>query len=157
MDPPIQPSTFYNGEDPTSVTAALPPVRYRNIETFDQYVDPVRTAGMHYVALQMSEFDGEAPYAAPLTIAVAVDGRPQGAPTYSRSDGRPSAAETDDAAADGDPTGSDRQTAGTDRVEAADTAGGSPVGAVVAVIAVLGLAGVGGLVLYRRRGSRPAG
>lgn len=73
----------YNGEDVATWTAAFIPARQRNIEPIDTVDNQNAMAGDYYIAIEMGAAeDDQQNFAAPLTIAVAVDGKVTGKPAY---------------------------------------------------------------------------
>lgn len=60
----------------------LTPVAYRNRESDDDAVSPLRLAGSYYLLVQMSDEDGLRNLDIPVEIAVEVQGQPQAGPAY---------------------------------------------------------------------------
>ncbi len=75
---------FYNGAEPHLVTAVLPPVRWRNVESFDSDIAANNHDGYVYVVLGMGLLDSERPdqFAAPVRIRAETVGAPSGEPEY---------------------------------------------------------------------------
>ena len=145
---PVRDSDFYNGAEPTSLTFATAPVRLRNAETFDLYVDSTTAAGDYWFGVEMGRLSELTRFAAPLTIEVEVVGDVAGEPVFT---GSPSpAAEPAPAKGSGD-----RDAADVDAAEGPGGAGPAPVLGLGAVL-VVGAAGLGWW-LGRRRGGASGG
>jgi Ca-activated chloride channel family protein len=143
----VQGSGFYNGDRPLTVTAAHPPVRWRNLESTDSDVQRSSVAGYYYFTLEMSGDSDRASerFQAPVRLAVAVDGQEGGSPEYDgevRGEPAPSASAQPEAAAEQQATEADDSSTGFDLATWALPAAG--------VALVVALALVGGFVLGRR-------
>jgi Ca-activated chloride channel family protein len=79
---PVSDTGFYNGVDPTALTFALAPVRLRNGELFDFYVDRTTLAGEYVFSVEMGQLDDDTPFAAPITLEVEVLGDVEGEPDF---------------------------------------------------------------------------
>lgn len=126
----------YMGGEPEVLTAAFIPVRARNIEPIETTVNENAMAGDYYFSIEMgAPGDGERNFAAPLTIAVEVEGKESGAPKYARAFTK---------------AGDKAKTR-----DKADSDGGVSTVLLVGVgtVAVLTL-GSGALILRRRRGKQ---
>ena len=82
---PVRDSDFYNGAEPTSLTFATAPVRLRNAEAFDLYVDSTTAAGDYWFGVEMGRLSELTRFAAPLTIEVEVVGDVAGEPVFTGS------------------------------------------------------------------------
>jgi hypothetical protein len=150
---PVRESDFYNGDEPTALTFATAPVRLRNAEVFDMYVDSTTQAGEYWFGVEMGRLSDETKFAAPLTIEVEVVGDVAGEPAFAGAVSP--TAEPSRAGGAGD--GEAGRTAGSDGAGDADAVpepegpGAAPVLGLGAVV-LAGAAGLGWWV-GRRRGS----
>ncbi len=80
----VSPAARYNGERPVTLTQAHPPVRYRNAESLDSRIKQNSLAGYYYFTVEMGRDNDRAAeqFAAPVRLAVAVDGQEVGVPEY---------------------------------------------------------------------------
>lgn len=80
----VRPTGRYNGDDPVPLTQAQPPVRFRNVESPSSRINDSSLDGYYYFTLEMggdSDLAAEQ-FAAPVRLAVAVDGEETGVPEY---------------------------------------------------------------------------
>ncbi len=78
-----RPNGTYTGERPVTLTQAHPPVRYRNVESSYSAINQNALAGYYYFTIEMGAGnDEDQRFAAPVRLAVAVDGQEEGAPEY---------------------------------------------------------------------------
>jgi Ca-activated chloride channel family protein len=150
-DTGVNGSGFYNGEKPLTLTAAQPPVHYRNIESSDGQLRRSSIAGTYWFTLEMggdSDRTDER-FQAPVRLAVELGGEEAGEPDYAGAvEGSPSPT----AAA----SPNERTEAGAAERSSTDDGGGIPwlpLGLAAAVLVVLA-ALLGGFVLGRRGRTR---
>jgi Ca-activated chloride channel family protein len=155
QDKDVDGGGFYNGAEPHLVTAVLPPVRWRNIESFDSSIAANNHDGYVYVVLGMGLLDSERPdeFAAPVRIRAETVGDPAGEPQYAGEvqapTDEPSPREETADPADDTATGVD-----ADSDADADADDGPPLGALLGG-AVVALIAAGAVVLGVRRSRRP--
>lgn len=144
---------FYNGAEPHLVTATLPPLRWRNVESANPDVAAHHHDGYTYVVLGMGLLDTRRPdeYAAPVRIRAETVGTVEGEPEYA-GEVQPPTNPTD---ASSSPSGPDATVEAADPVEqSADTVGddgGLPWVALVAGGVLVLLAAVATVLGARRR------
>ena len=157
LDAGVQNSGRYNGSDPLGLTSAHAPVRYRNLETYENEARLDATAGFYYFTLEMGKDPDPAAerFAAPVRLAVALDGEETGAPEYAGEVQGASASPTPE------PEGTDDEAVGAaDSTEpTASSTDGLPVPVWVLVagglvlIGAIALAVLAGFRAGRRRAS----
>ena len=78
------PSGRYNGDKPVTITEAYPPVRLRNLVPFDSEITENAIAGDYYFTIEMGGGSDRAEerFAAPVRIAVELDGERSGEPSF---------------------------------------------------------------------------
>ncbi|MBK5216680.1 MAG: hypothetical protein JJE02_03765 [Propionibacteriales bacterium] len=76
-------NALYNGAEAEDVTAALPPVRLKNAGADGIYIDRAALAGDYFFSVEMGRLDEDTNFAAPMTIAVELDGKVSGVPKFS--------------------------------------------------------------------------
>ncbi|GAA1931887.1 VWA domain-containing protein [Nocardioides marmoribigeumensis] len=142
---------FYNGAEPHLVTAVLPPVRWRNVESFDPGIAAHNHAGFVYVVLGMGLLDSERPdqFAAPVRIRAETVGEPAGEPAYAGQVRAP----TDESSPTTGTASADSGDANDDDNEEKATADGLPLAALLGGGVVVLLAAAA-LVLGLRRRAR---
>lgn len=150
---PLDGGGFYDGDEARVLTAALPPIRVRNAEAADSYLDTHTRAGEVHVVLGMGFLRSDAPdsFAVPVRLRVEVVGEPSGVPEYAAGQepvsvtATPSPTPAPETDADDD--------AGDDAAEtaaAADEGGPGALGLLLGLGALL-LAGLVAAVLLRLR------
>lgn len=85
-DTGVTSSGRFSGDNPYTLTAAFIPVRQRNVEPIGGAINQNAMAGDYFFSIEMGAASAdEQHFAAPLTIAVAVDGAATGAPKYAKT------------------------------------------------------------------------
>jgi Ca-activated chloride channel family protein len=139
---------FYNGAQPHLITAFAPPVRWRNVESFDSAIAAHNHDGYVYVVLGMGLLDNERPddFAAPVRIRAETVGEPSGEPDYAGEVSAPV-----DEASPSTETADPEDPADPGTAESTDDGGGLPLGMLLTggVVALVVLAA--GALLARRR------
>ena len=147
---PVSDSGFYNGVDPNPLTFVVAPVRLRNAELYDFYVDSTDVAGEYFFSVEMGRLDDDTRFAAPLRVEVDVVGDVAGEPTFDGPVASASASPAPSAA------GAPQQADGAPAAAAPSDDGpgtGATVGLVVLVLAAV----AGGAALLLRRRSQATG
>lgn len=148
---------FYNGAEAHTVTAVVPPVRVRNVESSSSDLAANGHDGHVYAVLGMGLLDNDRPddFAAPVTLRAEVVGEPEGAPEYAGEvAGGPSAGASGSASSTTEATAPAGEASDGDARAAADEdagVGGVPLLAVVGGLALAVAAVAGGLLARRRR------
>ena len=75
-------SEFYNGAEPTVVTAVVPPLRLANAGSPKGAIRGATRGGDQYFVLGMGALDADTDFAAPVSIRAELVGEPEGVPEY---------------------------------------------------------------------------
>lgn len=75
-------SEFYNGDEPTVVTAVVPPLRLANAGSSKGALRGATRGGDQYFVLGMGALDADTDFAAPVAIRAELVGEPDGVPEY---------------------------------------------------------------------------
>ena len=80
----VRGSGFYSGDEPLTVTAANPPVRWRNLESTDINLRRSSVAGHYYFTLEMGGDTDRADerFQAPVRLVVVLDGQEEKGPDF---------------------------------------------------------------------------
>lgn len=142
----VRPTGRYNGEAPVSLTQAPPPVRFRNVESPTSEVSEASLDGYYYFTVEMGgDSDAAAEqFAAPVRLAVALDGEETGAPSYAGNVAGESSAPSTPSPGTAEAADVDPDTDTTFTVPSAVLVGGG-------IVLALGVATLAGFVLGRRR------
>lgn len=146
-------SEFYNGEEPTVVTAVVPPLRLANAGSHQGVLRGATRGGDQYFVLGMGALDADTDFAAPVAIRAELVGEPEGIPEYADEVDDPGLSATATPTESASPEAEEPPAAERDQSRAAATqdsgTGSWWLWAVGALLAVLLL--TGGFILGRRK------